>query len=72
MPVVGEEAAHIPFSVGEDTEIQNYQKVSTIKLNLNVCFSCANIKGAEHPKVQKGVQPFRLRASELSGGLLYF
>lgn len=49
MPVVGAEAAHIPFSVGEDTETQNYQKDSTIKLNLNVYFSCAGIKGTEHP-----------------------
>lgn len=49
MPVVGEEAAHMPFSVGEGTEIKNYQKDSAIKLNLNVYFSSANIKGTEHP-----------------------
>lgn len=49
MPVVGEEAAHVPFSVGEDTEIQNYPKDSIIILNLNLYFSCVNIKGTEYP-----------------------
>lgn len=71
MLVVGGEAPHVAFSVGEDTGMQNCQKDSTIKLDMNV-FSCANIKGTECSEVQKEFQPFWLRASEVNGCLLNF
>lgn len=67
MLVAGREA----FSVGEDTGLQNCQKDSTIKLDMNV-FSCANTKGTECSEVQKEFQPFCLRAPEVNGGLLNF